>query len=38
VSLKGEGNDLISGRTDDMKGDDEENFFVEKVIKMHVDK
>ncbi len=31
-------NDLVSGRTDDIKGDDEENFFVEKVIKMHVNK
>ena len=32
------GNDLVSGRTDDIKGDDEENFFVVKVIKMHVNK
>ena len=31
-------NDLVSGRTDDIKGGDEENFFVEKVIKMRVNK
>ena len=28
--------DQLSGGTDDMNGDDEENFFVEKVIKMRV--
>ena len=28
--------DQVSGRTDDMNGEDEENFFVEKVIKMRV--
>jgi len=32
-----ERNVLVSGRTDDIKGD-EENFFVEKVIKMHINK
>ena len=31
-------NDLVSCRTDDIKGYDEENFFVEKVIKMRVNK
>ena len=31
-------NDIGSDRTDDMKEEDEENFFVEKVIKMHVNK
>jgi hypothetical protein len=31
-------NDLVSDRTDDIKGEDEEKFFVEKVIKMHVNK
>ena len=31
-------NDLVSGRTDDIKGDDEEKLFVEKVIKMRVNK
>ena len=31
-------NDLVSGRTDDIKGGDGENFFVEKVIKMRVNK
>jgi hypothetical protein len=30
--------DLVSGRTDDIKGEDEEKFFVEKVIKMHGNK
>jgi len=28
----------IGDRTDDIKGEDEENFFVEKVIKMRVNK
>ena len=27
-------NDLVSDRTDDIKGEDEEKFFVKKVIKM----
>jgi hypothetical protein len=31
-------NDIGSDRTDDIKGEDEEKFFVEKVIKMHVNK
>jgi len=31
-------NDLVSDRTDDMEGEDEEKFFVEKVIKMRVNK
>ncbi len=31
-------NDLVSGRTNDINGEDEEKFFVEKVIKMHVNK
>ena len=31
-------NNLVSGRTDDIKGEDEERFFVEKVIKMPVNK
>ena len=31
-------NDIGSDRTDDIKGEDEENFFVEKVIKMRVNK
>ena len=31
-------NDLVSGRTDGINGEDEEKFFVEKVIKMHVNK
>jgi hypothetical protein len=30
--------ELVSDRTDDSKGGDEEKFFVEKVIKMHVNK
>jgi hypothetical protein len=31
-------NDIGSDRTDDIKGEDEENFFVERVIKMRVNK
>ena len=31
-------NDIGSDRTDDIKGEDEEKFFVEKVIKMRVNK
>ena len=31
-------NDLVSDRTDDIKGGDEEKFFVENVIKMCVNK
>ena len=31
-------NDIGSDRTDNSKGEDEEKFFVEKVIKMHVNK
>ncbi len=31
-------NDLVSDRTHDIKGEDEEIFFVEKVIKMCVNK
>jgi hypothetical protein len=31
-------NDQVSGTTDDMNGEDEEKFFVEKVIKMHVNR
>ena len=31
-------NDLVSGRTDDIKGNNEENSFVEKIIKMHINK
>jgi hypothetical protein len=30
--------DLVSDRTDDIKGENEEKFFVEKVIRMHVNK
>jgi hypothetical protein len=30
--------DLVSDRTDDIKGEDEEKFFVEKEIKMRVNK
>ena len=31
-------NEIGSDQTDDIKGEDEENFFVEKVIKMRVNK
>jgi hypothetical protein len=31
-------NDLVSDRTDGIKGEDEEKFFVEKVIEMRVNK
>lgn len=31
-------NDIGSDRTDDIKGEDEENFFVERVVKMRVNK
>jgi hypothetical protein len=31
-------NDQVSGSTDGMNGEDEENFFVKKVIKMHVNR
>ena len=31
-------NDQVSGRTNDINGEDEEKFFVEKVIKMHVNR
>ena len=31
-------NDLVSGRTDAIKGEDKEKFFVKKVIKMHFKK
>ena len=31
-------NDQVSGRTNDINGEDEEKFFVEKVIKMRVNR
>ena len=30
--------DIVSDRTDDIEGEEEENFFVEKVLKMRVKK